>query len=785
MTVTGLQFLNPGNRHRKLSTVNRKLLIMVQSIDNPVALRVGQLEKSRFFPLDLISRRNLVEKLIELVLVGPPVAPPHITAALEDMAATLCNVDAADLRVVVLGGGSGLSTVVGGDSRHAGWALHPFQGLKNIFPHTSSIVCITDDGGSTGELLKDLPIIALGDIRHVLLSAVSRKTLGETYRLSNEECRRAAAVLHSLFNARFTTRPASVNELLDGCLSLSGLPPAMAGGLTALLEMLFTDPGLQRLLDRPHCLGNLLLAAAIYQGADQGLAVSSAGLLAGINRLAQLIGVRQGAVLPCTTTPAQLRVLYSNGVVVSGENKTATVRRNTAIDRVFVEFVDEPVVQPEVLAAIAEADIIVFAPGSLYTSLIPVLQVPGLAGAVRDNDHALKILVANLWIQKGETDLVLEEPRRRFYVSDLINAYHRNIPGGVAGLFEQVMLVGLQDIPGNILQSYAVEEKVPIYLDRGKVWQMGFAPVEARIFSETALKERKVQHDPAALAKAIKIIWTVRDHIPREVKAKLPPAYRISHAPGQDRLTLDRRRKLFVNRVSGWDVDAGIKDHLEEIFWRHADIRLDHLDQVAGMQLVKPDQWQRSMRWDSVFSYYDPVDSLIKIREDALAGAAVFEGAFLVALGQSLLGNYAAAKETQPVEQDGVRLGKVYRLTLQPVAGRRCYFSADELARFLRMVRMNQADNNPLLYTRLISGTEGFTPPGMLMGLIYAWYLDSRYASNIEYKMAITRIPMTGMVREQVRMLNRRMDTIDFFRKIVFGHTSPVFDEQLLMGDGS
>jgi len=34
-----------------------------------------------------------------------------------------------------------------------------------------------------------------------------------------------------------------------------------------------------------------------------------------------------------------------------------------------------------------------------------------------------------------------------------------------------------------------------------------------------------------------------------------------------------------------------------------------------------------------------------------------------------------------------------------------------------------------------------------------------------------------------VRMLNRRMDTIDFFRKVVFRHTSPVFDEQLVMAD--
>ena len=756
---------------------------MVQSADDPVSIHVKQLEKNRIYPLDLVPRRNLVEKLIELVLVGPPPAPPHITASLEDMVATLCNVDTSNLRVVVLGGGSGLSTVIGGDSRHAGWTVNPFQGMKRLFPNTTAIVCTTDDGGSTGELLKDLPIIALGDIRHVLLSSVSYKILKETYRLSGEESRQTAEILHSLFNVRFSKRPASVNDLLAGCLSLSGLPIKMASELFGLLDSLFADLRLLPLLERPHCLGNLLLAAAIYRGIDKGITVSSADLLAGINWLATLIGVREGAVLPCSTTQAHLRVLYSNGVVVSGENKTVTARRNTAIDRVFVEFVDKPVVPPEVVCAIAEADIIVCAPGSLYTSIIPILQVPGLAQAVRDNEHALKILVANLWIQKGETDLVLEDPRRRFYVSDLINAYHRNIPDGVAGLFEQVMVVGLRDIPGNILQSYAVEEKVPIYVDRGKVWQMGFAPVEARIFSETALKERKVRHDPASLAKAIKIIWAVRDNIPREVKAKLPAAYRIIHSSRKDHQTLDRRRNLFVRHLQNWDLDRKIRNHLEDIFWRHTDIPLDHLNYVNGLLFVNKVQWRRSMQWNNVFSYYDPVDCLIKIREDILGEPSVFECALLIALGQSLLGNYAARKEMRPVEQNGIVLGKVYYLTLEPEETRRCYFSAGELARFLRMVRMNQVDNIQLLYSRLISGAEEFTPPGMLMGLVYAWYLDSRYVSSIEYKMAITRIPMTGLVRKQARMLNRRMDTIDFFRKVVFRHTSPVFDEQLLMVD--
>jgi uncharacterized cofD-like protein len=75
------------------------------------------------------------------------------------------------------------------------------------------------------------------------------------------------------------------------------------------------------------------------------------------------------------------------------------------VDRVVVEFSRPPFLQPEVVQLVQRADIILFAPGSLYTSIIPILQVPGLAEAIRNNTRALKVLVANIWVQKGETDV--------------------------------------------------------------------------------------------------------------------------------------------------------------------------------------------------------------------------------------------------------------------------------------------------------------------------------------------------------------------------------------------
>ena len=226
--------------------------------------------------------------------------------------------------------------------------------------------------------------------------------------------------------------------------------------------------------------------------------------------IAQLIGADPLAVLPCTTTPARLQLLYSNGALVTGEYKSAFARRNYPVDRLFVEFDSEPLVPAEVILSIRDADIILLTPGSLYTSTIPILQVPGLAEEIRANTNALKILIANLWVQKGETDVAREDPGRRFYVSDLISAYHRNIPGGVHNLFHHVLALGLSEIPGSILQNYAIEEKVPIYLDRERIREMGFASIEASIFSQAALAERRVvQHDPDALARAVRTLWAV------------------------------------------------------------------------------------------------------------------------------------------------------------------------------------------------------------------------------------------------------------------------------------
>ncbi|MEJ2688814.1 MAG: 2-phospho-L-lactate transferase CofD family protein [Deltaproteobacteria bacterium] len=744
---------------------------------NEVAKILRQVTDTRLQPLDLLPHQSLVEKLVELAQQGSPPGPRTMVEGLRQLAEVINRQDSSDLNVVVFGGGTGLSNVIGGDSRNDDWPDSPFEGVKRFFPRTTAVVCITDDGGSTGELLKDLELIGLGDLRHVLLSSVQERLLGKKYGLGGTKALRAAATLHRLFNFRFEERPPSLEALCAKGPDLGSLPEEMTSFFYRLQAALFTEEPLCRLLDRRHCLGYLLLAAAIYLARQAGqtgqaCAPDPPAIIAGIEAIAEAIGADPRAVLPCSTTPAQLKILYTNGVLVTGEFKSSQARRNCPVDRAYVEFCRQPDVPYPLLDKITAADLIVFAPGSLYTSIIPVLQVPGLADAVRANNKAVKILVANLWAQRGETDLVSDDPKRRFYVSDLIHAYQRNIPGGLRGLFREILALSLHDIKGSLLQNYAVEGKVPIYLDREQVVRQGFLPIEARIFSDQAMESRNVvQHDPAALARAIHTIWHTREFLPDiRPAAELEPEGSFTVHLHPQGLSPCSRFMRIQKQLAAMDCPDQVRQVSADILCRHLDILPEHLDLVTGISLVPRQNWRRRQDWDKIYAFYDPADRRIKIRQDVEPGSERFEIGFLVALGQSLLGNYAARKEMQPVERLGEALGKVFMLTMRPDKERESFFSRDQLHAYLLLARMVAAKHTPLFYTRLVNGGEGFTPPGLLFGLTYAWYLDNRFAAHIEYKMSICRTPLSDLIPEQLRTTERRRRLVDFFRETVFRH---------------
>jgi 2-phospho-L-lactate transferase/gluconeogenesis factor (CofD/UPF0052 family) len=136
--------------------------------------------------------------------------------------------------------------------------------------------------------------------------------------------------------------------------------------------------------------GNLLLAAAI---AEEG-----GDLERGIERVHRILSVR-GRVIPATTEALRLRGRTRAGLSVLGQARLARTRGITAVT------LDSTKVQatPSALAAIAEADLLVFGPGSLFTSLTPHLLVPEIRAALAARRAPL-VWVANVDEQEGETE---------------------------------------------------------------------------------------------------------------------------------------------------------------------------------------------------------------------------------------------------------------------------------------------------------------------------------------------------------------------------------------------
>lgn len=758
---------------------------------------VAHLGKSFLSPLDLIPHSDFREKCIDLVLRGIPENVDQTTfAKFHELRHYLREARVEDKKVVVFGGGTGLSNVIGGDSRLKSWARQPFTGLKELFPKTQSIVCITDDGGSTGELIKDLPLIALGDIRHVLLSSIQVQLLQEKYRLALVDARNVVAELATLINTRFSTNEITRQKIEETLTSNSHyFPQPLKEYFQLLIINLFSDKRLHTTLNRPHCLGNLLLVSAIYAHIDHDFEDSDLenekeiirnGISQGLEDFSKYIGAPENAVMPCTVTPSQLRICYTNGVEATGECKSGRASRGYPVDKVTVDFSDEVYVFDQVLNDIVSADIIIMAPGSLYSSIIPIFQVPGIAEAVRKNKTAQKILISNLWVQAGETDIAISDPERKFHVSDMINAYERNIPGGTRELFHEVLCLSLKDVPASILQNYALEGKIPIYLDKTIVLNKGYIPLECGIYSKNALSERHViQHDPEMLAQAVKAVYLGRkiynfnDEIYSEktdakitkTAGAIPKSRRSLYPSFKYRSLRERLENLSITCQSGMLESQQlleIRNNILEIIWRHQDISLGHLQFIKGLIFIDQEEWKREQIWDNVYSFFDPEDCRIKIRSDQLSNARKLEVAFLIALGQSLLGNYAQKKAMDSIFSEGVAVGKIYNLEIREERDIHCFFTSGELASYLNLARMCQSHKDKKHYTRLINGDEGFTPPGLLMGLLYAWYLDNRFASHIEYKMALMKIGHSNLIPEQQKLLNRRNAIIDFFRGTVF-----------------
>jgi uncharacterized cofD-like protein len=211
--------------------------------------------------------------------------------------------------------------------------------LRRVTDELTAVVTVADDGGSSGRLRRDLGVLPPGDLRMALAALCGDDEWGHTW---------SEVVQHRFRGGE-----------LHG-----------------------------------HAVGNLLIVALWERLGDT---------VAGLDWLGRLLGAR-GRVLPMASVPLDIEALVepytgADPVTIRGQVEVATAPGE--VKEISLVPADPPAC-PEALHAIRAADWIVLGPGSWYTSVLPHLLVPELAGALTET-KARRLVALNLVAQPGET----------------------------------------------------------------------------------------------------------------------------------------------------------------------------------------------------------------------------------------------------------------------------------------------------------------------------------------------------------------------------------------------
>jgi uncharacterized cofD-like protein len=360
------------------------------------------------------------------------------------------------LRVVAIGGGTGLSTLLRGLKRYvpapaaSRRATDPTpttqqqprpQPTAPLYPciirDLAAIVTVTDDGGSSGRLREDFKMLPPGDVRNCMVA------------LSEDE-----HLLAKLFQFRFDQGD------LEG-----------------------------------HSFGNLFVAALSHITGDFAQAVQMSS---------QILATR-GRIYPATNVNVTLAARMDDGSLVSGEtNITASPHR--IVELMLLPADAEPL--PGALDAIANADLITIGPGSLYTSLITNLLVRGIPEAIAAS-KATRVYVGNLMTQANESlgltasqhiEKILQHCGRGLGNGDTRKNDCHSDPERVEGkkpphfayphIFDYA-LINTAPISPTLLQQYALEGQAPIEPDLDRIRALGVEPIPGNFVHEGKL----LRHD--------------------------------------------------------------------------------------------------------------------------------------------------------------------------------------------------------------------------------------------------------------------------------------------------
>lgn len=294
------------------------------------------------------------------------------------------------IKVVVMGGGTGTFPVI--------------SALQRLNTDITTVIAVSDSGGSTGRIRDEFGFQPVGDLRQSL-AALAEK--------GNEDW------IKKILLYRF-----SKGDGLKG-----------------------------------HNLGNLLLTALQDMTGDTTQALE----------IAEKIFRIEGTVVPVTKENVGLQINYTDGTHVVGEH-TLDLRPDQPKKIASVELVPAANLNPQAVAAIEQADLIVIGPGDYFASIMAALTAHGTKEAFAATKativYALNIMTR--WTQTQDMTA------------------HDHVVGIEAAIGRPVdiVLVNDQPVDEKTLALYAAEGEYPVIDDLGQDEKVIRCPIISDLVTE-------------------------------------------------------------------------------------------------------------------------------------------------------------------------------------------------------------------------------------------------------------------------------------------------------------
>ena len=229
-----------------------------------------------------------------------------------------------------------------------------------------------------------------------------------------------------------------------------------------------------------HSFGNLFLSA---------LSAITGSLETAITASSRVLAV-QGQVVPATNADVRLWAELEDGTRIEGESAIGKAR--SPIVRMGC-LPEKPPALPRALEAIANADLILLGPGSLYTSLLPNLLVPELVTAIQ-RSRAPRLYICNLMTQPGETDGLDVSGHLRAIEAQLASL-------GVSKRLFDCVLAQEPIRESALVSHYRKSGAEPVICHSRQLQQEGFDVMQAPL--QGSRPTATLRHDPRSLALAV------------------------------------------------------------------------------------------------------------------------------------------------------------------------------------------------------------------------------------------------------------------------------------------